>query len=69
LTQLTTQLELSKINLRRETPLIQVIDTPILPLVKIKISKLKSMLICGLIFGFLSSLILILKKIYIKINP
>jgi len=69
LTQLTTQLELSKINLRRETPLIQVIDTPILPLVKIKISKLKSMLICGLIFGFLSSLILVLKKIYIKINP
>lgn len=32
LTQLIAQLELAKINLRKETPLIQIIDRPILPL-------------------------------------
>lgn len=34
LTQLVAQLELSKVSLRKETPLIQILDYPILPLAK-----------------------------------
>ena len=32
LTELVKNLELAKVDLRKETPLIQIIDTPILPL-------------------------------------
>ena len=42
LTNLVVQLELAKITLRKETPLIQLIDSPILPLEKEKFGKLKS---------------------------
>ncbi len=55
LKQLVVQLELSKINLRKETPLIQLIDQPKLPLEKDKIGKLKSMILFALV-----SLLLIL---------
>jgi hypothetical protein len=54
--ELLKQLELSKITLRRETPLIQVIDTPILPLEKKKPGRLKS----GILFGFMGGLLAIL---------
>jgi hypothetical protein len=54
LTNLAVQLELSKITLRKETPLIQLIDSPILPLQKIKISKPKSLILGGLIGCLLS---------------
>ena len=40
LTELVKNLELAKVSLRKETPLIQIIDKPILPLQKIKMSKL-----------------------------
>jgi hypothetical protein len=53
LTQLVANLEMAKVALLKETPLIQVIDKPILPLAKEKTSKLK-----GLIFGFLITSIL-----------
>ena len=55
LTQLVTNLEMAKVALLKETPLIQIIDRPILPLKKDKLSKLK-MLILG---GFLATFILI----------
>jgi hypothetical protein len=55
LKQLIVQLELSKITLRKETPLIQLIDKPILPLEKEKLSKKKS-LIFGFLIGGLSSI-------------
>lgn len=42
LTQLIAQLELSKVNLRKETPLIQIIDKPILPLTDASLSPLIS---------------------------
>ena len=47
LTELVKQTELAKVTLRKETPLIQVIDKPILPLPNERFGKLK-----GLIFGF-----------------
>jgi hypothetical protein len=56
LTELVKQTELAKVTLRKETPLIQVIDRPILPLPKDKLGKVK-----GVIFGlFLSTFIIIL---------
>ena len=67
LTQLVAQLELSKVTLRKETPLIQVIDRPILPLEKEKAGKLKSRIICGFLSGFLTVFYLIFSNLYKKI--
>ncbi len=62
LTQLVAQLELSKVNLRKETPLIQIIDSPFLPLNKIAPSKITYSIIGALVAFILASfLILILK--------
>jgi uncharacterized protein involved in exopolysaccharide biosynthesis len=64
LTQLVTNLEMAKVGLRKETPLIQVIDKPILPLKNDKVGKLKSLIIGGFLAGFLTALILIFKKLF-----
>ena len=61
LTNLVVQLELAKITLRKETPLIQVIDTPNLPLEKTKNGKLKLIII----FYFLA---LVLSVFYFTIE-
>lgn len=53
LTQLIANLEMAKVSLRKETPLIQVIDHPILPLKRITYSKKKYLLIGGIAAGFL----------------
>lgn len=45
LTELVKQTELAKVTLRKETPLIQVIDRPILPLPKQKVGLLKGIFI------------------------
>ena len=69
LTQVIVNLELAKIALRKETPLIQVIDHPILPLEKSKLSKFKAMVLGGFFVGLLTTLYLIfnqyLKKIFL----
>ena len=67
LTQLVAQLELSKVTLRKETPLIQVIDRPILPLEKDKLGKLKSLILGGFLAGFLTVLYLVFSNLYKKI--
>jgi len=66
-TNLTVQLELAKITLRKETPLIQLIDSPILPLEKYKFGKLKSLMLGGFLAGFLIVLYLIVVRIYYNI--
>jgi hypothetical protein len=63
LTQLVTNLEMAKVTLLKETPLIQVIDKPILPLKKEKVGKLKSLVIGGFLAGFLAVLFLVFKRI------
>lgn len=63
LTELVKQSELAKVTLRKETPLIQVIDSPILPLKKDRLGKAKGIIIGGFIAGFLMVLYLILKRI------
>ncbi len=59
LSQLVANLEIAKVTLLKETPLIQVIDRPIMPLKIEKIGRLKSLVIGGLIGGFLSVIFLI----------
>lgn len=63
LTELVKQSELAKVTLRKETPLIQVIDKPILPLPKERFGKAKGILFGGFIFGFLAILGLIVRKL------
>ena len=53
LTVLVQQTEMAKVTLRKETPLIQVIDRPILPLKKEKFGKAKGILLGGFVAGFL----------------
>ncbi|AWG21421.1 lipopolysaccharide biosynthesis protein [Flavobacterium faecale] len=63
LTELIKQTELAKVTLRKETPLIQIIDSPILPLKKEKLGKLKAIIIGGFLAGSLVIFFLIIKKI------
>ena len=64
LTQLVAQLEVAKVSLRKETPLIQIIDQPILPLEKEKLGKLKGVVLGGFLAGFLSVLYLVFAHLY-----
>jgi uncharacterized protein involved in exopolysaccharide biosynthesis len=63
LTELVKQTELSKVTLRKDTPLIQVIDRPIYPLKKERFGKTKGILYGGFLGGFLIVLFLIIKKL------
>ena len=64
LTQLVAQLELSKVSLRKETPLVQLIDRPILPLEKEKLGKFKTLIFGGFLAGFLAVLFLVFNRMY-----
>jgi hypothetical protein len=63
LTELVKQTELAKVTLRKETPLIQVIDLPILPLPKEQLGKAKGVLMGGILAGFLIMLGLIGRRL------
>jgi len=67
LTQLVAQLELSKVSLRKETPLVQLIDRPILPLKKEKLGRLIAIVMGGFLSGFLVVIYMIIRRLYIKI--
>lgn len=67
LTELIKNLEIAKVSLRKETPLIQVIDEPLYPLKKEKLGKTKGILIGGVIGGLITMIILMLKKLYREI--
>jgi uncharacterized protein involved in exopolysaccharide biosynthesis len=68
LTELVKNLEMARVTLRKETPLIQVIDTPILPLKKEKLGKLKGMLTGAFLGGLLTVLFLSFKRLFQKIQ-
>jgi uncharacterized protein involved in exopolysaccharide biosynthesis len=57
LTQLVAQLELSKVSLRKETPLIQTLDHPILPLEKTEKSPI-IFLVFGMFLGLAVSIVI-----------
>lgn len=67
LIEMVKNLEISKISLRRETPLIQIIDVPRFPLEKKQLGKLKSALIGSIIAGVFSVVVFILIKLYHQI--
>ena len=67
LTQLVGNLELAKVTLRKETPLLQIIDRPSFPLEKEKVGKLKSMALGGFLAGFLTVLYLVFSSLYKKL--
>jgi len=67
LTELVKQAELAKVTLRKETPLIQVIDRPILPLPKERFGKGKGIVIGSFLCGFLVIFYLIFREILKKI--
>jgi hypothetical protein len=63
LTELVKQTELAKVTLRKETPLIQVIDQPILPLAKERFGKGKGIVMGGFLAGFLTIMGLIMRRL------
>ena len=67
LVELVKSLEMSKVSLRNETPFIQVIDVPVLPLEKTKFGKLKGLLLGGFLGAFLSIVVLLSRKMYAEI--
>jgi hypothetical protein len=67
LIEMVKNLEISKISLRRETPLIQIIDVPRFPLEKKQLGKLKTALIGSIIAGIFSVVVFILIKLYHQI--
>jgi hypothetical protein len=62
LTELVKQTEMAKVTLRKETPLIQVIDKPILPLHKERFGKAKGIVLGGIFAGILIVLLLVFKR-------
>lgn len=64
LTQLVQNLELAKLSLRKETPLIQVVDQPVYPLKMQKLGKVKAIIIGGILSGFLIVFYLLLKRYF-----
>jgi hypothetical protein len=64
LTELVKQTELAKVTLRKETPLIQVIDQPILPLKKEKLGKAKGIVLGGFLVGFLAVMVLVVRRLF-----
>lgn len=67
LIELMKNLAVSQISLREETPLIQVIDRPVLPLPVETFSKLKGLLSGGFIGGLIAILLISLKGIFDKV--
>lgn len=65
--ELTKNLEIAKMALLQATPLIQIIDRPILPLEKAKVGKLKGLITGAIIFGCLAILLLTLNLLYKRI--
>jgi uncharacterized protein involved in exopolysaccharide biosynthesis len=61
----TQNLEMAKFTLSQETPVIQIVDAPILPLKKEKVSRLKSSFIGAVIITFFTILILIVRRLYL----
>jgi hypothetical protein len=65
--EIVKNLELAKITLRQETPLIQVIDNPILPLTVEKAGKIKDLLMGFILGGLVAIFYLSAKKAFTKL--
>lgn len=65
--EVVKNLELSRMAMAQETPIIQIVDTPILPLEKKYLGMLKGILLGGLLSGFLIVIWLIIRRLYEEI--
>lgn len=65
--ELVKNLELSKMSVLQETPLIQIIDQPVFPLFKERLGKLKGLIVGGFLGGFLICSVLIVRRILKRI--
>ncbi|SHG60218.1 lipopolysaccharide biosynthesis protein [Flavobacterium johnsoniae] len=63
LTELVKQSELAKVTLRKETPLIQIIDKPILPLPQERFGKAKGVFIGGFLAVFLTIGTIVVRRV------
>lgn len=63
LSELVKNLEMSKMSLLKEAPLIQVVDSPIYPLQTDKFGFIKGIFIGGLIFGLITVIIFTIKRL------
>ncbi|MGV3629857.1 MAG: Wzz/FepE/Etk N-terminal domain-containing protein [Bacteroidota bacterium] len=68
LAELVKNLEISKMNLLNQTPLIEVIDKPIFPLEIEKLGKAKGIAFGGLIGGFLAVIFLLIRRTIKKVK-
>lgn len=64
LTELVKNLEVAKVSLRKDAPLIQILDSPILPLEQERLGKAKAIVVGGFIAGFLIVALLLGRKYY-----
>jgi hypothetical protein len=62
--ELVKNLEMAKMSLLQETPLIQVIDRPILPLEKERFGKLKGLILGGITIGFISVIFILFRRLF-----
>ncbi|GEP94781.1 lipopolysaccharide biosynthesis protein [Chitinophaga cymbidii] len=63
-TEVVKNLELSKMTMAQETPIIQIVDQPILPLEVTKFGKLKGVILGGVIGALIAIITLITRRIY-----
>lgn len=66
--EIVKNLELAKINLQRENPLYQIIDSPEMPLVMKKSNKRTALMIGGFIGGFIIIMLLVLYRVGKSLN-
>lgn len=65
--EVVKNLELSRMSMAQETPLIQIVDTPILPLKKERFGKLKGLILGGIIAGLITISCLFIYRFYKKV--
>lgn len=63
----TQNLEMAKFNLSQETPVIQIVDAPILPLKKEKVSRFKMTFFGYFLFSFILVIGFIVKRVYVSL--
>lgn len=68
LSSLIQNLEMLKMALTKETPLIQVVDEPIYPLYKEKFSKVKGAILGGFLFAFLTIIFILIREFIKRIT-
>lgn len=67
LAEMVKNLEMTKMSLLKETPLIQVIDQPVFPLTRDRLGKIKGTVFGMILGGFIISFILIIRRILKRI--